>query len=98
MGAAASSVDLCDVEHLVIYVHGVGLNGHRHGVYLESRVAASDWKLKTKVYVTSANVGCVSYLTLLNTLGGIKSGGERILNELEALWREGVSVFCVFSY
>lgn len=76
------------MEHLVIFVHGIGLNGHRHGGYLQERVAQEHFPLRTRVYLTTSNVGFHSYQTLRNTLGGIQQGGDRLRSELTLLFQE----------
>ena len=94
MGSASSTIspkkleELAGVEHLVIFVHGLGMNGHRHGLYLQQRVNEEEFTLRTKLYLASANVGHYhSVQTLHNTLGGIKAGGDRLAQELDQLFR-----------
>lgn len=75
-----------NVEHLVVFVHGVGMNGHLHGNYLEKCVQNSNFEVATRLIQLKWNVGMLSVLTLRNTLLGIKAGGENLLNELRHLF------------
>ena len=91
MGGASSALsdEFVNVEHLVIFVHGVGFNGHRHGLYLKKRIEEQNFDCITKVYLTNSNIGYYKYQTMKNTLGGIESGGERLKEELNILLDPG---------
>lgn len=81
--------DYKNVEHLVVFVHGVGFHGHRHGLYLKKRIEGENFSVNTKVYLANSNIGYFSYQTMKNTLSGIESGGERLKTEFEMILDPG---------
>lgn len=71
-------------QHLVFFVHGMGMNGHKHCLYLKHFIEHIDERNEiTKVHLAQALVGSLSLLTFKNTTAGILKGANMIRAELE---------------
>ena len=69
------------VSHLIVYCHGFGSSGSRHGAHIKSEIDSSLGP-SHQVYICKSNSGWTGLMTFFKTCEGLDVGGLRIQEEI----------------
>ena len=82
MGTSASVDNLHELSatggRVAVFVHGLGMNGAKHGRALVAGAKEAGWQL----HFATCNLGSTSLGTFTTTLGGVCAGGSRLAQEV----------------
>ena len=79
------------VSHLIVYCHGFGSSGSRHGVHIKHELDAALGP-SCQVYTCISNTGWTSLITFYKTCQGMDVGGARIQEEVMSVLSRHPSV------